>query len=84
MAIVRGLAFKVNAGPARCGSYQAAWDASLGLDRLLMAAVRVLRRVRPAAHHHLAGLWHLRRPPAGAAAARHPMTTWRGPAWTLM
>jgi hypothetical protein len=43
MAIVRGLAFKVNAGPERCGSYQAAWDASLGLDRLLpMAAVRVL------------------------------------------
>jgi hypothetical protein len=43
MAIVRGLAFKVNAGPERCGSYQAAWEASLGLDRLLpMAAVRVL------------------------------------------
>jgi hypothetical protein len=43
MAIVRGLAFKVNAGSERCGSYQAAWDASLGLDRLLpMAAVRVL------------------------------------------
>jgi hypothetical protein len=43
MAIVRGLAFKLNAGPERCGSYQAAWDASLGLDRLLpMAAVRVL------------------------------------------
>jgi hypothetical protein len=43
MAIVRGLAFKVNAGPERCGSYQAAWDASLGLDRLLpMEAVRVL------------------------------------------
>ena len=42
MAIVRGLAFKVNAGPERCGSYQAAW-ASLGLDRLLpMEAVRVL------------------------------------------
>ena len=40
MAIVRGLAFKVNAGPERCGSYQAAWDGSLGLDRLLpMAAV---------------------------------------------
>ena len=43
MAIVRGLAFKVNAGPKRCGSYQATWDASLGLDQLLpMAAVRVL------------------------------------------
>jgi hypothetical protein len=43
MAIVRGLAFKVHAGPERCGSYQAAWDASLGLDRLLpMAAVGVL------------------------------------------
>jgi hypothetical protein len=43
MAIVRGLAFKVNAGPERCGSYLAAWEASLGLDRLLpMAAVRVL------------------------------------------
>jgi hypothetical protein len=40
---VRGLAFKVNADPQYCGSYQAAWDASLGLDRLLtMAAVRVL------------------------------------------
>jgi hypothetical protein len=43
MAIVRRLAFKGNAGPERCGSYQAAWEASLGLDRLLpMAAVRVL------------------------------------------
>jgi hypothetical protein len=43
MAIVRDLAFKVNAGPERCGSYLAAWEASLGLDRLLpMAAVRVL------------------------------------------
>jgi hypothetical protein len=41
VAIVRGLAFKVNAGPERCGSYQAAWDALLGLDRLLpMEAVR--------------------------------------------
>jgi hypothetical protein len=43
VAIVPGLAFRVNAGPERCGGYQAAWDASLGLDRLLpMAAVRVL------------------------------------------
>jgi hypothetical protein len=39
--------------------------------------------VRAAAHHHLAGLWHLRRAPAGAAPATHPITT-EEQAWTWM
>lgn len=32
MAVVRGTAFKLQAGPERCWTYELAWDDDLGLD----------------------------------------------------
>jgi hypothetical protein len=85
MAIVRGLAFKVNAGPQRCGSYQAALDASLGLDRLLpMVAVRALGECdRPPITTWL-GSGICRRAPAGCSCSAPPHDHGREQAWTWM